>query len=127
MDHDDKNQMTEMIFEYARDRYGTTPEYLWKRYPKSAVLRCEKSGKWYGLIMDLKRKTLGLKDDPDSIVYILNIKCEPAAACFLPDRDGFLPAYHMNKRHWVSVLLDGTVPLDDIKALMDVSYGLVSK
>jgi predicted DNA-binding protein (MmcQ/YjbR family) len=59
---------------------------------------------------------------------LLNLKCDPAHAIEL--RDVFIeiiPAYHMNKRHWNSVILDGDLPIGEIERLIDHSYGLVVK
>lgn len=39
-------------------------------------------------------------------------------------KEGFFPAYHMNKENWISILLDGTVSADEIKPLLELSYQL---
>lgn len=59
---------------------------------------------------------------------LLNLKCNPDHAIEL--RDIFkeiFPAYHMNKRHWNSIILDGDLPNGEIERLIDHSYGLVVK
>ena len=59
---------------------------------------------------------------------LLNLKCDPAHSIEL--RDIFteiIPAYHMNKRHWNSVILGGDLPMGEIERLIDHSYGLVVK
>ena len=48
------------ILSYARERFGTEPDYPWDSEPTYAVLRHKKSKKWYGLIMDIPREKLGL-------------------------------------------------------------------
>ena len=96
----------EDIYEYVKKRYGTVPEYLWKDSPKSAVLR-HKNGKWYGVLMEVERARLGLEGDPK--VDIIDVKCNPDMVGLLTQIYGFLPGYHMNKRHWITMLLDGTV------------------
>lgn len=56
----------------------------------------------------------------------LNLKCDPDHSVELRDIfDGILPGYHMNKKHWISVLLDGSVPSGEIQRLIDVSYSIV--
>jgi predicted DNA-binding protein (MmcQ/YjbR family) len=58
----------------------------------------------------------------------LNLKCDPAEALFLRDMfDAVLPGYHMNKTHWNTVLLDGSIPRGEIERMIDRSYGLVVK
>lgn len=108
------------IFEYARDYFGTSPDHPWQSDPEYAVLRHEKSKKWYGLIMRISRRKLGL--DSDDMTDVLNVKCEPGLIGSLTMRSGFFPAYHMSKEHWLTVILDGTVPTDEIIGLLRLSY-----
>ncbi|WP_444894642.1 MmcQ/YjbR family DNA-binding protein [Microbulbifer sp. TRSA001] len=57
-----------------------------------------------------------------------NLKCDPDEALALRDIfSGVIPGYHMNKKHWNTVLLDGTVPDYEIERMVDRSYGLVVK
>lgn len=57
-----------------------------------------------------------------------NLKCDPDEAQALRDIfTGVLPGYHMNKKHWNTVLLDGSVPDYEIARMMDRSYGLIVK
>jgi predicted DNA-binding protein (MmcQ/YjbR family) len=57
-----------------------------------------------------------------------NLKCDPNEALMLRDIfESVLPGYHMNKRHWNTVILDGDVPRSEIERMMDRSYGLVVK
>ena len=55
---------------------------------------------------------------------ILDIKCGPLLVGSLLLSPGFLPGYHMNKKHWITVLLDGTVPKAEVFGLLDMSYDL---
>lgn len=115
----------EEILSYVKKEYGTTPEHLWKSYPEYEVLRHEsqpgeKKAKWYAIIMNVKRETLGLEGK--GFIDILDVKCSSEMMSLLQMSKGYLPGYHMNKAHWITVLLDGTVPLDNIKQLIDESY-----
>lgn len=112
------------ILAFAAERYGTNPEYLWRNAPNYAVLRHTGSRKWYGLIMDVPKAHLGLPGGGKA--DILNIKCDPLLAGSLRRERGFLPAYHMNRENWVSVLLDGTVETAQVCALLEMSYKLTS-
>ena len=117
--------LKEEILSYVKKEYGTTPEYLWKSYPEAGVLRHasqqgEKKAKWYGLMMRVKREVLGLEGG--EFVDILNVKCNSEMMGLLQMSKGYLPGYHMNKANWITILLDGTVPLDNIKQLIDESY-----
>lgn len=109
---------------YARvlEKYGTEPDYPWMPFPDYAVLRHRGSRKWYGLVMDIPRSRLGL--DGEGSVDVLDVKLDRLMIDSLLRKPGFLPGYHMDRRNWMTLLLDGTVPDGDILALLDVSYRL---
>ena len=111
------------ILRFAAEHYGTVPEHPWAKSPESAVLRCG-NGKWYGLVMPVRREKLGLP--AEGISDVLNVKCDPLMLGSVLMQKGFFPAYHMNKAHWISVLLDGTVPLDRVTAVLQASYAMTS-
>ena len=111
------------VLRFAAEQYGTAPDYPWARSPESAVLRC-KNGKWYGLVMPVGREKLGLP--ADGVSDVLNVKCEPLMLGSVLMQRGFFPAYHMNKNNWISILLDGTVPLSRVTAALQMSYALTS-
>ena len=90
----------EEIFEYVKNQYGTVPEYLWETSPKSAVLR-HKNGKWYAVLMQVEKSRLGLEEE--SMVDIINVKCEPDMVGLLTQTYGFLSGYHMNKKYWITM------------------------
>ena len=110
------------IFRYVKDQYGTEPEYLWKKDPDSAVLR-HKNKKWYAIIMSVEKKKLGLEENGN--IDILNVKCDPEWTEFWRNAfPGVLPGYHLNKKYWNTILLDGTVPDPDIKRMIGESFDL---
>lgn len=76
--------------------------------------------KWFAIVMDVPDEKLGLEGD--AIADIVNVKLDPGLVDELSTRDGFLPAYHMNKKQWVSVRLDGSVDTDKLTALLDESF-----
>ena len=112
------------IFEYVKKQYGTIPEYLWSSSPDSAVLR-HQNGKWYAVIMNVERSKLGL--DGDGTVEIIDVKCDPEMTGMIIQTYGFLPGYHMNKQHWITILLDGTVGESKILDFLDMSYDLIDR
>jgi len=110
------------IFEYVKNQYGTIPEYLWSSSPDSAVLR-HQNGKWYAVIMNVEKSKLGLNGD--GTVEIIDVKCDPEMTGIIIQTYGFLPGYHMNKQHWITILLDGTVGESKILDFLDMSYDLI--
>ena len=110
------------IFEYVKKQYGTIPEYLWSSSPDIAVLR-HQNGKWYAVIMNVEKSKLGLNGD--GTVEIIDVKCDPEMTGMIIQTYGFLPGYHMNKQHWITILLDGTVGESKILDFLDMSYDLI--
>lgn len=112
----------EELIEYALSEHGAQPEYLWKKYPNYFVLRHAVGGKWFAVVMDIPKNRLGL--DGNEAVYIADLKCGPLLGGSYLGKEGFFPAYHMNKENWISVLLDGTVSREDMIFLLETSYDL---
>lgn len=113
------------LLQYALEQFGSEPVYLWEKYPEYCVLRHSNGGKWYALMASVPKSKLGLTDADR--VEILNIKCDPILLDSLLQKDGFFPAYHMNKTHWVTILLDGTVSAEEICGLLQMSYDMTRK
>jgi len=64
---------------------------------------------------------------PDDFPSALNLKCDPDRSLALQDQyDAILPGYHMNKRHWITLTLDASVPAGLVRELIDHSYALVA-
>lgn len=113
------------IFQYAKERFGTEPEYLWRSFPNHAILRNANNQKWYAIIMDVPKEKLGFKGAER--VDVLNVKCDPVMIGSLLMNDGYLPAYHMHKGRWISIILNGSIPPDEIFWLLNISYSITAK
>ena len=109
------------VTDYIKKKYGASPEYLWKRYPDYAVFRHEDNNKWFALTAGVPGSKLGLSGD--NPVDMINLKIDDL---FFRDmlirEDGIFPGYHMNKQHWVTVLLDGTVSEQRVYDLIETSF-----
>lgn len=116
--------LRQSVLDFAADRYGTEPDYPWASLPRYAVLRHGNNKKWYALIMDLPRERLGLGGEGN--IDILNLKCDPVLIGSLRLEPGFLPAYHMNRTSWITILLDGTVESERIFPLLEMSFDLTA-
>ena len=113
------------IKEYIRETYGSLPEYLFKSDPECYVFRHLYTKKWFGIIMNISANKIGL--NTDTFIDVLNVKCEPDMVAFLNKQSEFAPAYHMNKKHWLTILLDGSVSKEQITQLLDISFELTKK
>ena len=113
--------LREQLFDHVKKKYKAKPEYLWMRFPDYAIFRHKDNEKWFGLVMNIEKRKLGI--DGDDIVDILNVKLpDPRLVGLLIQQPGYFRGYHISKGNWVSILLDGSVPFDDIRRWLDESY-----
>ena len=111
----------EQLFDYVKKKYKAEPEHLWMRFPDYAIFRHADNEKWFGLVMDIPRRKLGM--DSDEIVDILNVKLsDPLLVDLLIRQPGYFRGYHISRGNWVSILLDGSVPFEDICRWLEESY-----
>ena len=110
------------IINYIKNKYGDELEFLWKKSPKNAVVRRKSSNKWYAVILTISKRKLNL--DSNEIIEVINIHNSLEEIEKLIDYKKYFPAYHMNKKHWCTICLDGTVELKEIYKLIDISYEL---
>lgn len=114
---------TEKAVRYIERTYAVKPDFLWEGSPGNAAFRHKADKKWFAvLLMGVKCQRLALAGEGH--VDILGLKCSPVVIGSLVDGRSILPGYHMNKAHWISVVLDGSVPQEKLFALIDMSYDL---
>ena len=118
----------EIILAYAKEKYNSLPDYPWQKYPSFAVLRKSSKAvphkhKWYALIMNISKRKVGLNSD--KCTDFLNVKCPPELIGSFIDYKTYFPAYHMNKEHWLTILLDNVKIDKNVFNLIDTSYELV--
>lgn len=107
---------------YITNTFSTEPDYPWLKYPDNAVFRHKDSRKWFALITDVPASKLDIQNA--DVVSIVNLKCDPLLIGSLRQEPSFFPAWHMNKESWITIILDGTVPDDQLKTFLDMSYEL---
>ena len=113
-----------ILLDYVREKYGTIPGEPWEDN-NHATIKTPNSKKWYGIFMYLPYNTLGL--DKSGKIDVLNVKLNPEVIKSLIDKKHFFPAYHMNKKYWITILLDSDTDLNLVKSLIDESFKLVEK
>jgi len=112
--------MTKQKFlEYCLDTYGTSPDYPFDEDFETAVLRHADNRKWYAIVMRVSRRKFGF--DSDEIIDVVNLKLPAEMFGSFGASDGVYPAYHMNKLHWISVLLPDA-PFDVVQFLVNASF-----
>src|SRR5574344_2173626 len=113
------------VLRYVKEKYNTSPVFPWKEYPTFSTLNESKKNKWYALIMNIPLKLL--LPEKKSSVDVINVKLDSAKIKNLVDKVSFFPAYHMNKKYWITILLNSDIPFEKITELIDESYDLVTK
>ena len=120
-----QSEQAKEVIAYVKATYGDELEYLWQRFPDNAVVRRKDNQKWYAAVLTVSRRKLGF--DSDEMVEILDLRIKPEDMEHTVDHIKYFPGYHMNKKHWFTVCLDGTVGIDEICRMIDESYGLAKK
>lgn len=113
---------SESVIEYARNAYGDELEFLWEKSPKNAILRRKDNRKWYAALLTISKSKLGAF--PDEEIEVLDLRAAPEAIPDMVDGKRVYAGYHMNKKHWITLPLDGTLPAEEICAMLDTSYAL---
>ena len=115
------NRISDLIFQ----KFGDKPLFMWKEYPTFGVFKNPESNKWYGLIMSIERSKLcGKSSEP---VEVMNLKLNPESIPELVKIKGIYPAYHMNKKYWISLTLDDTLADNEIMKYISESYSYTIK
>lgn len=114
---------TNRIMALVQEKYGNQLEYLWEKSPDTAVLRHEDNQKWYAILMRIPWDRLD--KGREGLVEVVNLKHDQVAD--LLSQMGIYPAFHMNKRYWISIPLDDTLTDEKVLELFDRSWFLTSK
>ncbi len=110
---------------YIEEVYGVIGEFPWNSAPTFAVYRHKSNNKWFAVIMEIPKIKIGIPEEGN--VQVVNLKCEPLLIGSVILDEGIHPAYHMNKNHWISVRLDGSVEREKLEWLLGLSYDLTDK
>ena len=114
---------TKRIMAFVQEKYGNQLEYLWEKSPDTAVLRHEDNQKWYAILMRIPWDRLD--KGREGLVEAVNLKHDQVAD--LLSQLGIYPAFHMNKRYWISLPLDDTLTDEKVLELFERSWFLTSK
>ena len=119
------NDLKDDYIAWIKSKFGAEPDYPWPDdAPYSFVFRCPNE-KWFALVMKIKYKQLGLTGNEE--VWVVNMKAEQDAIPTLIDRKSIFPAWHMNKKHWITVLLTAATDFEKLCELTQKSWELVTK
>ena len=114
---------TKRIMTLVQENYKDQLEYLWEKSPDTAVLRHDDNQKWYAVLMKISWEKLDKSREGQ--VEVVNLKHDQVADLLV--EKGIYPAFHMNKRYWISLPLDDTLSDEQIVKLFERSWFLTSK
>ncbi len=111
---------TKNVVEYIKNNYGDKLEYLWQKFPDYAIWRRKDNKKWYGVLMTLPKYKLDEKTKEK--IDILNVRVEPEKIDSIVNNQNVYKGYHMNKKHWISLVLDNSIDNILVYNLIDKSF-----
>lgn len=114
---------TKRIMAIVQEKYGNQLEYLWEKSPDTAILRHDSNQKWYAVLMKISWEKLD--KGREGLVEVINVKHDQVVS--LIQEKGIYPAFHMNKRYWISVPLDDTFTDEKVLELFEISWDLTRK
>ena len=121
---DQSGKIGSEVINYCNSKYGENSVNPFKKHPDILAFVNEKN-KWYALFSDVDYNKLNKNTDITTKVKILNVKYPTDKILEIIDNKNIFPAYHMNKKHWISIVLDKNIKMETIKELIDISYSLV--
>lgn len=113
---DQANRITKLILETFNDE----PEFPWVKYDNNAIFRNPRNQKWYALIAGVDKSKLD--ENSSGEIEIINLKLNSDAIPSLLKKEEFYPAYHMNKKNWITIILDDTLKDTEIMEYIKLSH-----
>ena len=120
---EESGKISSEIIDHCNNKYGENHVNPFKKHPDILAFVNEKN-KWYALLSDVEYNKLNKNTDITTKVKILNVKYPTDRILEIIDNKNIFPAYHMNKKHWCTICLDGTIELKEIYKKIDISYEL---
>lgn len=117
-----KENQTKEIMKYINRKYQDNFEYPWPKTPGNAIVRNKENKKWYALILTIEENKI--KEPGNKIIEILDLRYSKEKINMIVDNKKIYPGYHMNKKSWITIKLDNSMPTEEILKLIDNSYHL---
>ena len=119
------SEQTFQVIDYIKEKYGDNPEYLWDKFPNNAITRNKDTKKWYTAILTVRGDKIGLQSEKEVEIIDLHAKVEDIP--LLTAKPNIYQGYHMNKKHWFTIVLNNSVKFEEICKYIDESYNLSKK
>ena len=115
-----QKSQTKEIIKYIKNKYNDDLEFLWEKFEDTAIWRNKENVKWYGLLMTISKSKLGF--DSEEIIEAIDLRYQKEEIEKIVDNKLVFPGYHMNKKSWITIVLDNSVDTETICGLIDNSY-----
>lgn len=117
-----RSDQARRIGDLIQETYGSEPEFLWPNIPSYAAFRRTGDKKWYAFIGSVPKCKLDQASVSCEEVEVLNVKVDSAEIDDILAQRGYYPAFHMNKKCWVSIILNGDLGDEEIRKRIEDSY-----
>lgn len=121
----DSLSLKDELVKYIEDSYDAIFDHPWEDEPNYLTIKRSDNRKWFALFMDIPAAKLGV--EAKGKIDVLNLKASYDKIESLVDNSFIFPAYHMNKKHWISVWIKKGINQNLVKKLIDESYRIVKK
>ena len=116
---------TKKIIEFVKQEFDSSLEFLWPKFSNNAICRRQDNQKWYIIFIKISADKIGLNDK--KLIEIIDLRVNKTDLNRLLDHKTFFPAYHMNKKSWITIKLDSVKHIEQIYDLIRASYALALK
>lgn len=120
-----QSEQTKAIIAYVQQTYQCRLEHLWPETPENAVWRRKDNAKWFGVVLTVPKNKLGYATSTP--VEIIDLHAAPEQVAAYITRKHYYPGWHMNKKHWYTIILDNSLPTEEICKRIDESFASVAR
>ena len=117
-----RSEQGRRINDYIFEKYHSVPEFLWPNIPSYAAFRRSGSKKWFAVIGSVPRRKVDPASSSNREVEVINVKVDSAEIKEILSIGGYYSAFHMNKKYWVSIILDDTLSDEEIQERINDSF-----
>lgn len=119
-----QSEQTKAIAAYVQQTYQCRLEHLWPDAPENAIWRRQDNAKWFGAVLTVPKNKLGYAENTP--VEIIDLHAAPEQVAAYITRKHYYPGWHMNKKHWYTIILDNSLPTEEICKRIDESFASVA-
>lgn len=110
------NRITNLIIQ----KYGNKPEFLWDKFQGSGIFRNPETKKWYLAILDTDRSKI--QKDGTGLIEVALVKLSAENVEKRLKQEHIYPGWHMNKKYWITIILDDSLSDEAIMELIEESH-----